>query len=124
MANVLGFGGVFFKSADPAALQKWYVDNLHLPETEDGYVIFDNGGPGSKAVWTAFPADTDYFEPTTAPFMVNYRVDDLDGMLEQLRAGGADVDESVQTMEGIGRFGWARDPEGNRFELWEPESVD
>ncbi len=62
---------------------------------------------------------TDYFAPSTASFMVNYRVADLDGMLEQLRAAGVDGDDEVQEYE-FGRFGWAMDPEGNRFELWQP----
>ena len=64
-------------------------------------------------------ADTEYFAPSTAPFMINYRVRDLDAMLAQLRASGAQVDDRVEDYD-YGRFGWATDPEGNRFELWEP----
>ena len=66
-----------------------------------------------------FPSTTTYFDPTRAPFMINYRVADLDAMLEQLRQAGATVDEKINDSE-YGRFGWATDPEGNRFELWEP----
>ena len=69
--------------------------------------------------WCPFPQDTVYFEPSTAPFMINYRVSNLDRMLDQLRAAGARVDDQVHDSE-FGRFGWASDPEGNRFELWEP----
>jgi predicted enzyme related to lactoylglutathione lyase len=70
-------------------------------------------------VWSAFPADTEYFGPGPAPLMINYRVRDRDAMLAQLRAAGAEVDGRVEDYE-YGRFGWAADPEGNRFELWEP----
>ena len=64
--------------------------------------------------------DTDYFGPSGQGFMVNFRVASLDGVLERLRAAGAEVDDQTQDQDGIGRFGWAVDPEGNRFELWEP----
>lgn len=71
-------------------------------------------------VFAPFGTDTDYFGRHDQQFMVNFRVRDLDAMLAQLRAAGAAVDDDVQEMDGIGRFGWAADPEGNRFELWEP----
>lgn len=71
-------------------------------------------------MWSPFPADTDYFGRRDQGWMINFRVSDLDAMLAQLREAGATVDDSVQTMDGIGRFGWGSDPEGNRFELWEP----
>ena len=70
-------------------------------------------------VWAPFPADTEYFGPSGQQTMVNFRVRDLDAMLEQLRAAGVVVDERVEEME-FGRFGWATDLEGNRFELWQP----
>jgi predicted enzyme related to lactoylglutathione lyase len=72
-------------------------------------------------VWSAFEADTGYFGPGSSGLMVNYRVDDLDAMLAQLRAAGAEVLDRVEEYE-YGRFGWAVDPEGNRFELWQPTS--
>jgi predicted enzyme related to lactoylglutathione lyase len=71
-------------------------------------------------VWAPFPADTDYFGRPEQSWMINFRVRDLDAMLTQLRAAGVNVDDEVQVMDGIGRFGWASDPEGNRIELWEP----
>jgi len=74
---------------------------------------------GDQTVWAPFPADTDYFGSGDQQLMVNFRVGDLDAMLEQLRVAGIDVDDRVHEME-YGRFGWAVDPEGNRFELWEP----
>ncbi len=72
-----------------------------------------------STVWAPFPADTNYFGASGQSHMFNYRVRNLDAMLEQLRAAGATVDENIQVME-FGKFGWATDPEGNRFELWEP----
>ena len=120
MEKVLGIGGVFFKARDPKALAAWY--RLHLGVTiEPGqtYGAFTSAGAGEQAVWSVFPADTAYFGP--APFMVNYRVRDLDAMLAQLRAAGATVEDRVEN-HGFGRFGWATDPEGNRFELWQPRS--
>ena len=124
MAKVEGIGGVFFRSGDPKILREWYATHLGLPLAAEGHVVFpwrhsvDPAREG-MTVWSAFPEATDYFGPTRPAFMVNYIVDDLDGMLAQLRAAGAVVDEKVED-HGYGRFGWATDPEGNRLELWEP----
>jgi predicted enzyme related to lactoylglutathione lyase len=116
MERVTGIGGVFFRARDPAALKAWYVEHLGVP-LNDGYVIF----PESRnSVWEPFSEDTEYW-PAEGQWMVNYTVADLDAMLAQLRAAGVEVDEKVEVMDGIGRFGWALDPEGNRFELWEPD---
>jgi predicted enzyme related to lactoylglutathione lyase len=115
---------VFFKARDPVALAAWYREHLGIdvaagqtygvvmPQPEDGA-----DGP-RESVWSAFPADTKYFGPGTAGWMVNYRVADLDAMLAQLRAAGAWVADKVEESD-FGRFGWAADPEGTRFELWE-----
>jgi predicted enzyme related to lactoylglutathione lyase len=112
--RVTGIGGVFFRSRDPAALVAWYGEHLGVPVT-DGYVIF----PESRnTVWSPFSEDTDYWPPAKQG-MVNFTVHNLDAMLAQLRAAGVEVDERVEDHE-YGRFGWAVDPEGNRFELWEP----
>jgi predicted enzyme related to lactoylglutathione lyase len=117
---VTGIGGVFMRSRDPAALARWYtehlgVDAMAMGESEG--VWWQEEGP---TVWSPFPADTDYFGPSGQGWMMNFRVDDLDGILDRLRAGGVEVDERIETMEGIGRFSWAADADGNRFELWEP----
>lgn len=121
MQRVLGLGGLFLKARDPQALAAWYRDALGVPiDPGQTYGTFTAGaanGP-EQTVWSAFPHDTDYFG-TDAAFMVNYRVADLDAMRAQLRAAGADVDDRVEDHP-YGRFGWATDPEGNRFELWEP----
>ena len=121
MARATGIGGVFFRSTDPQALRDWYTEHLGLRPGDDGVVVIRWGGDHSgSTVWAPFPADTDYFGEDTQQSMVNYRVDDLDTLLAQLRAAGAEVDDRIHELEGLGRFGWATDPEGNRFELWEP----
>ena len=126
MAKVTGIGGVFFKARDKAALTAWYREHLGIEAGEYGVAFdwSDTGGgdiPG-RTVWGPFAQDTTYFDPGTAPFMINYRVDDLDGLLAKLRAAGVAVDDKVEAYD-YGRFGWAMDPEGNRFELWEPSTV-
>jgi catechol 2,3-dioxygenase-like lactoylglutathione lyase family enzyme len=119
MERVTGIGGAFFRARDPAAMGRWYAEHLGMGvvagDVDD--VWWQDEGP---TVWAPFPADTDYFGPSGQTWMMNFRVRDLDAMLAQLRGAGAEVDERVELMEGIGRFGWATDPEGNRFELWEP----
>jgi catechol 2,3-dioxygenase-like lactoylglutathione lyase family enzyme len=121
MERITGIGGIFFRSSDPKALHRWYAKHLGLPEGDFGAVIEWGGDKGSgSTIWSPFPADTDYFGPSGQASMVNYRVSDLDAMLAQLRDGSVEVVGDIQEMEGIGRFGWGVDPEGNRFELWEP----
>ena len=111
-AGVTGLGGVFFRARDPDGLKSWYERALGVP-AED---LMRSDG----LVFAIFDADTDYFGPSGQGFMVNFRVASLDAVLARLREAGAKVDDDVQEQEGIGRFGWAADPEGNRFELWEP----
>jgi predicted enzyme related to lactoylglutathione lyase len=119
MERVTGVGGVFFRARDPQALAAWYGQNLGVPlDAGQTYGLFE-GEAGGHTVWSTFPQDTSYFGPHNPSFMLNYRVRDLDAMLAQLRAAGAEVDEKVEEYE-YGRFGWATDPEGNRFELWQP----
>jgi len=119
MEKVLGIGGVFFKARDPKALAQWYRENLGVPvEAGQTYASLTSSAAGEPTVWSTFPADTGYFGPGPSSVMINYRVRDLDAMLAQLRAAGAQVDEKIED-DGYGRFAWATDPEGNRFELWE-----
>jgi predicted enzyme related to lactoylglutathione lyase len=115
--RVAGIGGVFFRARDPQALREWYARHLGI-EMEDYGTTF-TAATGEQTVWAPFAADTDYFGPSGQQLMVNFRVGDLDAMLEQLRAGGVQVDDNVHEIE-FGRFAWAVDGEGNRFELWEP----
>jgi predicted enzyme related to lactoylglutathione lyase len=120
MERVTGIGGIFFKANDPKKLMDWYRDHLGVPVDDQGFVVFKTkNDPGPSTIWGPFEKDTAYFNPSTAGFMVNFRVPNLDAMLAQLRAAGAVVDEMIQD-EPYGRFGWVMDPEGNRIELWEP----
>ena len=123
MERVIGIGGVFFKSRDPQALAAWYHQHLGVPvAVGQTYGPFTSVAAGEQTVWATFPAEVAYFGPGSAPFMVNYRVRNSDAMLTQLRAVGACVEDRVEKHEN-GRYGWATDPEGNRFELWEPRPV-
>ncbi|HUF01966.1 MAG TPA: VOC family protein [Gaiellaceae bacterium] len=117
MERVTGIGGVFFRAREPKALVDWYAEHLGVPVQDDGYVVFSESRDAH--VWAPFADDTDYW-PAGKQAMVNFTVGDLDAMLGQLRTAGVEVDERIEELPGIGRFGWGVDPEGNRFELWEP----
>ena len=115
MERVLGIGGYFLRAADPAALAAWYRDRLGLDADENGLWQQEPG----PTVFATFDPDTEYFGSPTQQTMLNFRVRDLDAMLAQLRDKDADVDGETQNMDGVGRFGWVTDPEGNRIELWQ-----
>ena len=117
MERVAGIGGYFLRAADPAALSAWYRERLGLDIDANGLWL----QPAGPTVFATFESATDYFGSPTQQTMLNFRVSDLDAMLAQLRTAGADVAEEPQDYEGIGRFGWVTDPEGNRVELWQPE---
>jgi predicted enzyme related to lactoylglutathione lyase len=116
MERVLGIGGYFLRANDPEALRSWYRDCLGLDADEHGLWRQEPG----LTVFAPFEAGTDYFGSPTQQTMLNFRVRDLDAMLAQLRSLGAAVAEETQDMDGVGRFGWVTDPEGNRIELWQP----
>jgi predicted enzyme related to lactoylglutathione lyase len=121
MEKVTGIGGVFFKTRDPAALTDWYVRNLGLPVDDEGFVVIWWGGANNgSTVWGPFPEETnDFHWPDDKQWMINYRVNDLDAMLKQLKASGVDASDDV--FEDVnGRFGHCWDPEGNRIQLWQP----
>jgi predicted enzyme related to lactoylglutathione lyase len=121
MAKVLGLGGVFFKTTDPAKLGQWYKEWLDLPvEHPYGACLKHDRLPAAGySVWSPFKRDTTYFAPSEQTFMINLIVDDLDGCLARVREGGAEVMSDVEDSE-FGRFGWFIDPEGNKVELWQP----
>lgn len=123
MKRVTGIGGIFFKAKDPKALQAWYQKHLGLPATPEGYIVLQWGkeeGDSGYTVWSAMPEDTQYYAPSQAPFMINYRVENLDALLDLLREEGVEIVGEPQEYE-YGKFGWIMDPEGNKIELWEPK---
>lgn len=124
MRRVTGIGGVFFKARDPAALGAWYKEHLGIDVQAWGGAAFDwtdaDGKPtGGTTAWLVARSDTEQFAPSAAPFMIDYRVADLDALLAALRAEGCDVLDKTDVSE-YGKFGWVMDPEGNKVELWEP----
>jgi predicted enzyme related to lactoylglutathione lyase len=124
MTRVTGIGGIFFKAKDAGALREWYSRHLGIDVEEWGGTAFQWQTPPNPSgvgttVWGVFEESSTYFAPSTARFMINYRVTDLDEVLEALRAEGCDVAEAIEESE-FGRFGWVMDPEGNRLELWQP----
>jgi len=124
MRRVTGIGGIFFKSRDPQALSAWYQRHLGIDVADWGGAVFEWRQPTNpdgigSTTWSPFPADTGYFAPSPAPFMVNYRVEDLETLLPLLRAEGVEVSEAIEESE-YGKFAWAFDPEGNKLELWQP----
>ena len=122
MERVTGIGGIFFKSDNPAKLYEWYEKHLGI-KTDRNYGgkfdWIDKNGQAGFTAWSIFSHDTKYFDPSRAGFMVNYRVDDLDALLEALRAEGVWIDPKREDYD-YGRFAWIMDPDGNRIELWEP----
>jgi len=125
MAKVTGIGGIFFKTKDTSRTKDWYQKHLGIEPDAGGYVTFrwkdkDNPEVDGSTAWSPFKEDTTYFNPSDKPYMINYRVDDLDGMLAQLREAGVQVDDKLEEDDDYGRFGWAMDVDGARIELWEP----
>ena len=117
MERVVGIGGAFFRARDAEKLRAWYAEHLGLDLQDWGGQVL-SAEQGDVTVWSIFAGESDYW-PSGQQWMLNYRVRDLDAMLEQLRAAGVTVDDKTSEDEN-GRFGWAVDPEGNRFELWQP----
>jgi predicted enzyme related to lactoylglutathione lyase len=124
MKRVTGIGGIFFKAKDPKALQAWYKQHLGVDVQPWGGAAFDwtdgDGKPvGGTTAWSIASLQSEQFAPSSASFMVNYRVADLPALLKALREEGCNVLEKVDESE-YGKFGWVMDPEGNKVELWEP----
>ena len=124
MAKITGIGGVFFKSTgDHKKLSEWYASNLGLQLEDWGGAILkwsdDTANDEGLTVWNVAASDTRWFQPSSASFMINYRVDSLDGMLAQLKANGIEPVKGPESAEN-GKFAWILDPDGNKVELWEP----
>ena len=124
MAKVTGIGGVFFKSSsDNKALARWYERNLGIALEDFGGAVLkwpdDKAEDEGLTVWHVAEESSEWFAPSESSFMINYRVDDLTGMLEQLKANGVEVLQGPESHEN-GKFAWIMDPDGNKVELWEP----
>jgi predicted enzyme related to lactoylglutathione lyase len=122
MKRVTGIGGIFLKAKDPKALQAWYKQHLGIDVQGWGGTAFTwtdaDGKPyAGTTIWSVGSGGN--FAPSTAPFMVNYRVDDLHALIKVLREEGCNVLDKVDDSE-YGKFGWVIDPEGNKIELWQP----
>ena len=128
MARVTGVGGVFLKSkGDGAGLAAWYRKHLGLPLEDWGGAILrwpdDKAEDQGLTVWHVAAHDSKWFSPSQSSFMINYRVDNLGELLEQLQAGGVEVVQGPESAEN-GKFAWIMDPDGNKVELWEPKLWD
>lgn len=122
MAKAVGVGGVFFKTRDPRALAQWYARNLGIAAADDGSLIFDGPSSAGMTVFAPFAEDTGYFGSGPQRHMINFRVDDLDALLDQLAAADVRIDPKREDHD-YGRFAWIWDPEGNRIELWQPPAT-
>ena len=128
MAKITGIGGVFFKSkSDHKELAAWYNKHLGMPMESWGGTILrwpdDTAEDGGLTVWTTAVSDTKWFSPSESSFMINYRVDNMDEMIEQLGSGGVEIIQGPESHEN-GKFAWIMDPDGNKIELWEPMIFD
>ena len=124
MKRVTGIGGIFFKAKDPATLRDWYKRHLAIDVQVWGGAAFtwtdSDGKPtGGTTIWSVSPEESKQFAPSTASFMINYRVEDLHALVAALKAEGCNVLDKVDDSE-YGKFGWVIDPEGNKVELWQP----
>jgi catechol 2,3-dioxygenase-like lactoylglutathione lyase family enzyme len=121
--RIVGIGGVFFKSANRDQTREWYATHLGLADKGQGATLpwREHDAPQKEhvTVWTVFPAASNYFDPSHAPFMINYIVDDLDALLDRLKEEGVNIDAKRMNAS-YGRFAWIYDPDGNKIELWQP----
>ncbi len=123
MKKVTGIGGVFFKCKDKNAMNEWYKTHLGFDTTPYGtsFEWREENDANKKGVtqWSPFPKTTTYFEPSAKDFMINYRVDDLEKLVEQLKTENVTVLDEIETVE-YGKFVHILDMEGNKIQLWEP----
>ena len=128
MAKVTGIGGVFIRSKGKGSeLAEWYKTNLGLDlESWGGSILKwpdDKADDGGLTVWSSADHDTKWFSPSDSTFMINYRIDNMDEMLEQLKQNGVEIVGGPDSAEN-GKFAWIMDPDGNKVELWEPMAWD
>ena len=125
--KVTGIGGIFFKCKDPKALRAWYQTHLGLNTNQYGSVFeWYQGADSTKKgflQWSPFKETTKYFEPSTREFMINYRVQNIEALVQQLKQNGVTVTDTIETYD-YGKFVHIMDLEGNKLELWEPNDVE
>lgn len=123
MKKVTGLGGIFFKCDDPKAMNDWYANNLGIATSEYGATFewrhADDPSKKGATAWCTFPQSTNYFNPSTKPFMINYRVDNLVALVEELKKSSVTIIDEISEFD-YGKFVHILDPEGNVIELWEP----
>lgn len=119
--RVTGLGGFFFKAKDPDKVKKWYNEHLGLNTDRYGCTFWwkDKEGNDCSTQWSPMNENTDYYKPSEKPFMMNFRVENLEELLKTLKEEGVQVVGEMETYD-YGKFGWIMDPEGNKIELWEP----
>lgn len=125
MKKVTGIGGVFFKSKDPHKLNEWYKTHLGIETSQWGanfeWRLEEDPEKKGSTAWNAFPDTTKYFEPSQKEFMINYRVENLEALVEELKTQGVTIVDDIATYD-YGKFVHIMDMEGNKIELWEPVS--
>ncbi len=123
MKKVTGIGGVFFKCEDPKTVNEWYKTHLGFDTSPYGTTFewrqAEDPSQKGTTVWNPFKADTNYFEPSTKEFMINYRVENLEALVAQLKEEGVTIVDQIESYD-YGKFVHIMDPEGNKIELWEP----
>ena len=123
MKKVTGIGGIFFKCKDPEEMKQWYAKHLGLETGQYGTSFewreANEGGKKGVTQWSPFNEHTTYFDPSEKGFMINYRVENLEALLEELIKEGVTIVDAMETYE-YGKFVHILDPEGNKIELWEP----
>jgi len=127
MKKVTGIGGIFFKCKDPKKIKDWYQKYLGLNTNQYGAVFeWRQGADTTKkgfTQWSPFSEKTKYFEPSERDFMINYRVENLEALVEELKKEGVAITDTIQTVD-YGKFVHIMDIEGNKVELWEPNDVE
>lgn len=119
--RVTGLGGFFFKSKNPDIIKAWYGKHLGLPTDDYGSTFWwkDNNGKDCSTHWGPMQENTEYFNPSEKAFMMNFRVDDLEALMKELKRERVEIVGEIETYD-YGKFGWIMDPEGTKIELWEP----